>query len=191
MVRRVNPDKKLQAYIIGVALGDGNLSNPNGRALRLRITCDNKYPKLKDEIKSSLQLLFPDNKVSETLRADSCTDVYCYSNNLKEILGWNSGSKLSQNVRIPGWITKDSLCAKECLRGLFQTDGSMYLDRGYNMVNFTSQIPTLAQSVSELLIDLGYRPNIQKRHVGNQTKYTIRISKNTERFIEEINLWKE
>lgn len=31
------------AYIIGVAIGDGNLSNSNGRAVRLRVTCDNKY----------------------------------------------------------------------------------------------------------------------------------------------------
>jgi len=44
MFRRVSEDKKLHAYIVGLALGDGNLSNPNGRAVRLRITCDKKYP---------------------------------------------------------------------------------------------------------------------------------------------------
>ena len=31
-----NPDRDLQAYVIGLAVGDGNLSNPNGRAVRLR-----------------------------------------------------------------------------------------------------------------------------------------------------------
>ena len=40
----LNKDKGLQAYVIGLALGDGNLSNPNGKATRLRITCDKKYP---------------------------------------------------------------------------------------------------------------------------------------------------
>jgi DNA-binding transcriptional regulator WhiA len=42
--KSINPNKELQSYIIGLALGDGNLSNPNGRALRLRISCDKKYP---------------------------------------------------------------------------------------------------------------------------------------------------
>ena len=39
------------AYIIGIALGDGNLSNPNKRAVRLRITCDTGYPGLIENIK--------------------------------------------------------------------------------------------------------------------------------------------
>ena len=59
----LNQDKNLQAYIIGLAIGDGNLSNPNGRAVRLRITCDNKYPGLIDRIARSLQKLLPKNKV--------------------------------------------------------------------------------------------------------------------------------
>jgi len=44
----------LLAYVVGVALGDGNLSNPNGRATRLRITCDAKYPRLARKIARSL-----------------------------------------------------------------------------------------------------------------------------------------
>ena len=49
-------DKNSLAYIIGVALGDGNLSNPNGRAVRLRITCDIKYPKIISEIQKKLNI---------------------------------------------------------------------------------------------------------------------------------------
>jgi hypothetical protein len=40
----LHPDSELHAYVLGLAIGDGNLSNPNGRAVRLRITCDTKYP---------------------------------------------------------------------------------------------------------------------------------------------------
>lgn len=43
-------DFSFLSYIVGVALGDGNLSNPNGRALRLRITCDEKYPGIANEM---------------------------------------------------------------------------------------------------------------------------------------------
>ena len=56
MNRRVLPlhaDPQLQAYVVGVAIGDGNLSNPNGRAVRLRITCDKKYPALIARIRAA------------------------------------------------------------------------------------------------------------------------------------------
>jgi hypothetical protein len=55
----LNPDPELQAYVIGLAIGDGNLSNPNGRAVRLRITCDTKYPALIDKISTALKQLLP------------------------------------------------------------------------------------------------------------------------------------
>jgi len=63
-LKKLSPDKHLQAYLIGVALGDGNLSNPNGRATRLRITCDKKYPLLLNNIIVSLKKLLPENKVT-------------------------------------------------------------------------------------------------------------------------------
>ena len=95
----LNPDKKLQAYIIGVAIGDGNLSNPNGRATRLRVSCDKKYPQLFDHIRKSLQFLLPKNKVSFVHRSKNCVDVSVFSNHLQKLLGWDShgGSKYKQN----------------------------------------------------------------------------------------------
>src|SRR5258708_4597734 len=121
------------AYVIGVAIGDGNLSNPNGRAVRLRITCDNKYPKLQTRILESLKELLPENKVSEYNRKKNCTDIYCYSNKLEDILGWKalSGPKYKQRVRVPSWIFNNPEWIKRCLRGLIETDGCVYVDRKY------------------------------------------------------------
>jgi hypothetical protein len=78
----LNENKLLQSYVIGLAIGDGNLSNPNGRATRLRITCDKKYPLLIERIISSLQSLLPQNKVSIVVRKDGCMDISVYSNHL-------------------------------------------------------------------------------------------------------------
>jgi len=78
--RRIQPlsqSKKLRAYIIGVALGDGNLSNPNGRAIRLRITCDKKYPLLITHIQSRLALLLPKNKIG-IINHKNCVDISAY-----------------------------------------------------------------------------------------------------------------
>lgn len=67
----LNPNFCLQAYVIGLAIGDGNLANPNGRAVRLRITCDTKYPRLIVKVRSSLTDLLPRNRV-RSLGARSC-----------------------------------------------------------------------------------------------------------------------
>jgi DNA-binding transcriptional regulator WhiA len=185
-------NKKLIAYIIGFAIGDGNLSNPNGRAVRLRVTCDNKYPKIKENIKNSLGILLPKNKISEVKR-DGCVDISCYSNTLEKILGWNAkgGSKEKQNVSIPNWILCNKIYLKECLRGLIQTDGSIYKDRGYIMVNYTTIIEKLALDYFESLKKLNYKPQIRKVTHKGHTKYIVRLSKDVKKFIEEINLWKE
>ena len=83
-------DKNNLAYIIGVALGDGNLSNSNGRATRLRVSCDTKYPAIISSIVSALKKLLPENKVSIVEIQKSHIDVSCYSNKLEGFLGWKA-----------------------------------------------------------------------------------------------------
>ncbi len=190
--KEVSQDKKLQAYIIGLALGDGNLSNPNGRAVRLRITCDKKYPKLYDYIFKKIQELLPNNKVSIVDRK-TCIDISCYSNKWEDILGWKAkeGSKIKQKIIIPEWIKEDVVYIKECLRGLFQTDGSIYKDREYLMVNFTGANKFLVEDVALIMEKINF-PTIVRRVVfKDKTKYVIRLSKDTDKFIKIISLWKE
>lgn len=186
-------NKKILSYIIGVSLGDGNLSNPNGRAIRLRITCDKKYPKLIEYIKENIQTVLPENKVS-IVDKQNAVDISCYSNKWEKYLGWKakSGSKIKQKVKVPIWIKNDTGYIKECLRGLFQTDGSIYNDREYIMVNYTSAIYTLANDAVEMLEKIGFSTTSRKvvTKDGN-IKYVIRISKNVKKFIEIINLWKK
>ncbi len=176
---------------MGLALGDGNLSNPNGRAVALRITCDKKYPELYTHILESIQNFLPDNKVG-LVHSKTYLNVYCYSNKWENLLGWKakSGSKYVQKVKIPEWVLSDKNFTRECLRGLIQSDGSIYTDRGYLMVNIVSNISSLAESIILAINSLGYKPNVQKRIELVKQKYTIRISKNTQEFIDEIGVWK-
>jgi hypothetical protein len=86
----LNPDPELQAYVIGLAIGDGNLSNPNGRAVRLRITCDTKYPALIAKIRSALQRLLPTNRVGLVQSKGNYVNLSVYSNRLEPLLGWRA-----------------------------------------------------------------------------------------------------
>lgn len=179
----------------GFSIGDGNLTNPNGRATRLRVTCDKKYPELKNRIVESLRILFPENRVSEYVRKENCTDVYCYSNKLESILGWraNMGSKYEQNVTVPLWIFSDRLYIKNCLKGLFETDGSIYKDRKYTYINFTTIIERLKNDVLLMIEMMGYKAKWYKifQKKGGKYKYVIRIAKNARNFIDEIGINKK
>lgn len=181
------------AYVVGIALGDGNLSNPNGRAYRLRVTCDKRYPLLKNYIASSLKKLFPKNKIG-TIHRKGCTDISLYSNRLPKLLGWKpeNGPKDKQNIGVPDWIKKEIGPTKQCLRGLFQTDGSVYKDRGYLMANFVNNSAKLINDVCEMIKKIKHTPNIQviKKENG-KTKHTVRVSINSQNFIKEIGLWKK
>jgi hypothetical protein len=164
------------------------------RQTRLRVTCDNSYPLLIKEIRRSLQQVFPNNSVaiSAGQKATYC-NVSVYSNKLDDYLPWvvGKGSKCVQNISVPNWILTNKKYSISCLRGLLQTDGSIYTDRGYLMVNFTNNIEALAQNVESMIQKLGYQPHTYKtmQRTGNY-KYTVRLSRNVRAFISEIGLFK-
>ena len=191
----INKNRFLQSYIIGLAIGDGNLSNPNGRATRLRITCDKKYPLLTKRITKSLQSFLPENKVSVADRRENCLDVSVYSNHLESILGWKTkkGSKFNQKVSIPQWINKNKKYQINCLKGLIETDGCIYSDRGYKMVMFSTIITKLAKDVFKIINSLGFNPNIyrikrkaNKYNFNQKPIYRIRLSKNVLTFLKLV-----
>lgn len=170
---------KTLAYIVGVALGDGNLSRPNGRATRLRITCDAKYPRLAAEIVSSLTTLFPKNKVSKVERTSTYFDISVYSNTLDSLMPWSvgAGPKKVQVARVPGWIKNDLHLSKACLKGLLQTDGCIYQDRGYQMLSFTNNTRELAEDVQEIFEKMGVHPRFASVNNGGFQKFSVRLAR--------------
>ena len=184
---------KTLSYIVGVSIGDGNLSNPNKRAVRLRITCDTKYKKLIQKIQISIKKLLPNNKVSSVNRAKTYIDISCYSNKWEKWLGWKvgNGSKYNQNVSVPKWIKENKDYTTRCLKGLFETDGSVYYDRGYKMINFVTIIPALAEDVNKMILNLGYKVKMYKICSNKKPRYNIRLSNRVDEFIKLIDFFKE
>ena len=190
-VAEICADPHLRAYVIGIALGDGNLSNPNGRAVRLRITCDTKYPALIAKIRNALERLFPKNRVSVIGSRGNYVNVSVYSNQLEELLGWKAsgGTKVEQDVRVPAWVCDDQSLSVHCVRGLIETDGSVYLDRGYPMVIFSSVIEGLAQQFHLMTRNLGFRPRLYKVRQSRESatfKYHVRLSRDVPEFVRLV-----
>ena len=59
------------------------------------------------------------------------------------------------------------------------------------MVNFTNAGKRLANDVFCMMKGLGYYPHMQKVYQKDiYFRYTVRLSKDVDNFIKEINLWK-
>jgi len=169
-----------------VALGDGNLSKLNGRSVRLRITCDTKYPHIAEAIKENIRVIFPHNKISIVPNRGNYFNISCYSNEWEYLLGWTStdGPKSKQKACIPDWIKQNKNYTIACLRGLIQTDGSSYNDRGYVMVGFVSYYPELAYEVYGLIQSLNFTPRIYRIPLkNNSVRFNIRLSQNVSDFL--------
>ena len=185
--------KRKWAYIIGVALGDGNLSKPNGRAVRLRITCDARYPQVANEIAEALKKVLPTNAVSIVRGPkDTYFNISVYSNKLTEWIPWKvgRGSKIDQNIRVPNWIRESQSFTRACLRGLLQTDGSIYVDRGYTMLNFCNVVKPLALDVHTMLKAIGFQPTFTQTLDRKRIKYTVRVAKDCNRLVKDLHFYK-
>ncbi len=190
----ISNDKNLRAYIIGLAIGDGNLSKVN-HTTRLRISCDDKYPTLQKRITESLKLLLPNNKIGTVKNPKNCTDIYVYSNYLEKLLGWKAteGSKFIQNVSGPKWIHKSIKYKINYLKGIIETDGSIYCDRGYPMVMITTIIKDLAVELKDIVDSLGFKCHMyeidgrkNKYNYKRQIEYHIRLSKDVQKFLDLV-----
>lgn len=190
-------NKEILAYVIGLAIGDGNLSNPNGRAVRLRISCDTLYPKLIERISFAIQSLMPNNKVSLVAKKGKrCLDVSCYSNQWPLLLSWKPGAKINQSVQIPAWIKENEIYTIACLRGLIETDGAVYLDRNYLAVIFTSIMKNVSDDVLIMIQKLGFKPKIYavqpapNNGKSRKKRYNVRLTKNVEKFLQLVPIEK-
>ena len=92
-------------------------------------------------------------------------------------LGIKSGSKI--NVRIPESIMNDEKLSKRFLRGLYDTDGTIYFNKNYSAKNPIHNRPKikmdsvskgLIDDVSKLLVNLKLDPRPRKVYQGKRNK---------------------
>lgn len=113
-------------------------------------------------------------------------------------LGIKSGSK--RGIGIPKKILSDVKLLKRFLRGLFDTDGSLYFSKNYSAKNLVNKFPRiklgsvsdrLVQDVFNSLKKLKFNPRLKKPHKGKRDKnhvYSVEIYRKNDirTFINEI-----
>ena len=189
------------AEFMGIMFGDGHLS-------RYQATVTTNSETDINHAKYVQRLSYELFNVSSTLNFKKdrrAVDITTSSINLVKWInskGMPIGNKLKNGLNIPNWILKNKSFKKAFLRGLFDTDGCIYVDKhkikGILYQNYgwviTSYSKELRSGVLKILEEIGFHPtNTEKQHsVYLRKKVDIKkyfevIGTNNEKHLKRYN----
>lgn len=168
------PQKSLAlAEFVGIVMGDGGITKR-----QLTITLHSIDDRLYSYYVSALikQLFGIRPSVYKKKNAAAINLVisrtelveYCHKK-----LGLVVGNKIKQQFDIPSWVQKDKNYKIACVRGLVDTDGSIFTHRylsggrqySYKKLNFASASGPLRNSVYLILKEVGLHPRISGQKI--------------------------
>lgn len=163
----------LLTEFIGIVLGDGTISE-----YQVKISTNSKTDRLHAYFTKKLVIDLFNIVPTIRIRKKNTLDIIISSKNLVNFLlscGLKKGDKILQGVDVPKWIFRDKELVKGCLRGLIDSDGSIYFHihttKGIKYRNmglcFTSRSRPLLTSVYRMFLDLGIAAKSdKKKHVS-------------------------
>jgi intein/homing endonuclease len=176
---------KRLAELIGILLGDGNIQEYVIRGKGVATYCirisghlteDKKYhenyvvPLCIKLFKVTPKIYFHKLKKERFIHLASKRLV-----NFFKKQGFPPGNKIHNKVTIPKWIFRNSLYLRACLRGLVDTDGSVYLAGKWIQICFKNFNLVLLSDFRKALIQLGfYASNITWNKVYISRKADVR-----------------
>lgn len=168
------------AEFIGILIGDGSVTS-HQVTITLHRVDDREYLQF---VRDLCRRLF-DIEASLTCRRDSsvCNVVISRVRLISFLtsMGLPIGSKVRYQVEIPTWIVSDPQYVVRCLRGLFDTDGCLYIDRHHykdqtyyhSAMAFTNRSLPVLNFFKNTLEQLGFHPT-------QKTPYCIFLRRNGE-----------
>lgn len=153
-------NREQKAEFVGIFLGDGNFYvDKNKHQYQLRVCLDSKEKQFIQYTRKLIEKIF-EKKTGIYICNKSEAIIYCYGKEVgKKLikLGIKSGKK---NYGIPNWIKKKKQYMRSCIRGLVDTDGSVYRksdSKKIPQIFFSSQIPPLINDFRYCMIKLGLK----------------------------------
>lgn len=177
------------AEFVGIMIGDGGVA-PYHIAITLNSKTENRYAVFICKLIKKLFDVVPriyKRKNSHTI------DVVVQRKKLVEfcqILGLKKGSKVVNQVTIPEWITRDNRLSTACMRGLIDTDGTVFLHSysvhgktyRYKKISLSSSSYVLLQSAEQTLKKLGFGVRITR----NRREVVMENQKYVKKYIHEV-----
>jgi hypothetical protein len=162
------PKNEKVAELIGIILGDGSLQLNYDS---YRYSCEIAFNYIDEKeyicyVKNLIESILNIKPSLQTKRKDNCAVIRMFQKEIVESLvdiGLVPGNKVKSQVGIPDWIknSKEIGVIIGCIKGLFDTDGSIFLSRykkkNYISLgfNFTSGSKILVKDFKELSNHLG------------------------------------
>jgi len=214
------------AEMIGIILGDGSLYEPTltNSHYTLKIALnkidEDEYVKY---VIALIRKLFGVKPKLDTYKKGKGITLYINSKSLVEqlkLIGLKTGNKVKNQVSIPDLINKNLIWIKNhqkewkikysplvisCLKGLFDTDGSVYVRKSHKRIelSFTNASLNLIKDFKTMCFTLGISSNpkiVKMKKISQKTgklliKYRVIISqkKSVKKFLDVINpeKWKD
>ncbi len=176
------------AELMGILAGDGHIDTYQVSL------CTNSVTDLEHAVyvQSLFERLFSlPAKLTKRKKVNACTVVLSSKEVCRFLVakGMVRGNKIRGNLRMPQWIHRRPKYRSAFIRGLFDTDGCVYVDvhriggREYRNIGmaFTNRAAYILQGFKDALEALGLHPT-------QKTKYTVflRREKDIERYFEAV-----
>ena len=157
------------AEFFGILFGDGNcFENPSKGIYQIKIFghAIDEYEYMTKYISPLFQKLF---RIVPSIQCRPNTKALVLSKQSKDLVftlkqfGLKPGNKKSNGLEIPGWIWNNKDFLKAFVRGLIDTDGSVYpKTRNHKTptIWFSSASPTIRQDLNKAFKILGYRLSV-------------------------------
>lgn len=155
------------AEIVGILLGDGGITKQQ-TCITLNSLADKDYILYVANIGYKLFGVKP-----KILKRKDCNATAIYWNGIMLVknlvnVGLKIGNKVKQQVDVPEWIKSNKKFKIECLRGLMDTDGGVFIHKYkvnnkyyyYKKVCFTNRSVPLLKFVFNTLTEIGFKPKI-------------------------------
>lgn len=182
-------DNEKLAEFLGILVGDGHLSDYQV-SIYMNSISDKEYADFVQKLIGRLFDVFVSKRI---VKKEHTIRIVASSKNLVAFLnkrGMPVGNKLKSDLKIPDWIRERPIYEKAFIRGLFDTDGCVYLDahkingRKYFYMGWTitSYADSLRADIIAILKQNGFSPTQR----FSQKSVYLRRQEEIRRYFEEI-----
>ncbi len=161
------------AELIGVILGDGNISK-FPRTERLILVANANYPEMIQHWVDLVVTVFGKSPVTSRIRGTNAVRISLYQKFISKRTHIPTGNRTFFEFQMPRWILNNNKYLISYLKGAFEAEGSLnlHLPTGTYNFAFRNNNRYLLDSVQQALFKLGYNPEVRD--------YAIRLRKKNE-----------
>jgi len=171
------------AELIGVVLGDGNISR-FPRTERLVITGNSNNIGFYKRYAVIVHKIFHKQPTVSKATKTNSVRISIYQKYISKRIEVPCGSRKDLAIQIPPWITQNKGYLVSILRGLFEAEGSLSIHLKTYTYNFqfSNRNDSLLKFVADSLVILGFHPEIRTYYVRLRRKSEVARFKNLIKF---------